>query len=80
MAKTKLSISLDETVVADLEHAAAGMNRSEAIELAVRAWLDQQARSRLDAATEAYYRDLTEADRAEDAAWVRLGDEALRLA
>lgn len=80
MPKTKLSITFDETTLAELEHATVGMNRSEAIEFAVRAWLQQDARARLDAATEAYYRGMTDADRAEDAAWARLGDDALRLA
>ena len=77
MPKTKLSITLESGLVEQVQALTGAPNRSESIERALRSWLARAAHDRLDAETERYYRGMDASEAEEDAAWTRLGDEAL---
>ena len=79
--RIKVSLTLDEGVVAAVDQAAARgelPNRSQVVEAAIRLWIRERKRVQLDHEIEAYYKGMTDEERAEDAEWAALGDEAIR--
>ncbi len=82
MAKVKVTISLDEEIVRELEvqRAEGGWrSRSDAIGRALAGWLEECRRAKLDLETEAYYRSLTDEERQEDAEWAAVAAESAGL-
>lgn len=78
--RIKISLTIDEAIVAAIdEEAARGSrsNRSEVVERALRSWIRLRSRGELDRQIEAYYRGLSAAEIEEDEAWAGLGDEAV---
>lgn len=79
--RMKVSLTLDQDVLAEVDREAARAarpNRSEVVERVLRAWSRERRREVLDEEIEAYYRSLTADEQAEDAAWAAIGDEAAR--
>ncbi len=81
--RIKVSLTLDESVVKAVDREAAKAkkkkpNRSEVVEHALRLWIRELKRMKLDMEIEEYYRSLTPKDREEDAEWAGLGDVAVR--
>jgi metal-responsive CopG/Arc/MetJ family transcriptional regulator len=78
--KVKISISIDATLLANVDRYAAshGVTRSAALER----WLGQVSHrervSRLEEETAAYYDSLTEAERQDDADWATAATSAAR--
>lgn len=76
--KAKVSVSVRRELLREVDRAARGMSRSEVFERAIGDWLRERRREELDRSIERYYRSVSSTDRAEDAAWASLGDEAVR--
>ncbi len=79
-AKTKVSVTVDRTLLREVDRLAGSMTRSQAFERALAAWVRRRGQAELDRAIEHYYRSLSAAERREDDEWASLGDEAARRA
>jgi metal-responsive CopG/Arc/MetJ family transcriptional regulator len=69
VAKTKISVTIDESVVKRLDRLAGGESRSEIVERALKRWLVDSSRKRNEDAIAAYYADRSEEERREDEEW-----------
>ena len=69
MAKTRISISVDQSLLDACGRVAPGASRSEVIRAALTLWLGEARLCRLDHETERYYASLTRGERLEDARW-----------
>ena len=69
MAKTKLSVTVETSVVRALKRASGKKSRSEIVELALVRWLRGQRRQRLEDDIERYYMELPAEERVEDQEW-----------
>jgi len=76
--KKKVSITVQEDLLEELDRIAGTLSRSAIFEQALVSWLRQRRQGNLDQAIERYYRSLNEAERVEDAEWARLGDQTVR--
>ena len=72
MRKSKVSVSIDSSLLASVDRAADGKSRSEIVELALRRWLNERRRLELDEEIAAYYRDRHQDELAEDRDWSEL--------
>lgn len=74
-SKTKITVSLDRSLVEQVDRrvkSSSRETRSSMIARALEAWNEAQRRLELEQATEEYYRSLTAGDKAEDRAWAGL--------
>src|SRR5207249_7566050 len=72
-AKTKVSVTVDRTLLREVDRLAGSMTRSQAFERAIAAWVRQRGQAELDRAIERYYRSLSAAQRREDDEGASLG-------
>lgn len=77
MPKTKISVTVDSTLVEKLNRLDIEASRSEVVEMALERWLRDQQRELLGSAIEEYYRRLTESEQKEDAEWAALSASAI---
>ena len=77
MAKTKLSVTVETSVVKALNRASQNSSRSEIVELALVRWLRDQKRKELDEDIERYYKEMTPEEREEDREWAEMGYQAI---
>ena len=77
-AKAKVSVTVDQTLLREVDRLAGRMTRSQVFEHALAAWVRRRGQAELDQAIERYYRSLTAAERREDDSWASLGDEVVR--
>ena len=77
-AKAKVSVTVDRTLLREVDRLAGRMTRSEVFEHALTAWVRRRGQAELDRAIERYYLSLTAAERRENDEWASLGDEAVR--
>ena len=77
MAKAKISISVDAQVLERAKELTPDISRSELIEVALRSWARAQRRKQVEDEVARYYASLSKEDHEQDAAWARLGEEAL---
>ncbi len=77
-AKTKVSVTVDRTLLREVDRLAGSMTRSQAFERALAAWVRRRRQAELDRAIERYYRSLGATERQEDDDWSSLGDETAR--
>lgn len=77
-AKRKVSVTVPEELLEEVDRLAGDLSRSAIFEQALVSWLRQHRQAALDLAIERYYRSLTQEDRVEDVAWAALGDETVR--
>ena len=73
MGKTKISVTIDESVVKQVDRLAGDDSRSEIVEHALRRWLVDSRRKQNEDAIAAYYADRSEEDRLEDEEWAAVG-------
>ena len=76
--KAKVSVTVDRTLLREVDRLAGRLKRSQVFEHALAAWVRRRGQAELDEAIERYYRSLTVAERREDEAWATLGDEMVR--
>jgi len=77
-AKTKVSVTVDRTLLREVDRLAGSMTLSQAFERALAAWVRRRGQAELDRAIERYYRSLGATERQEDDDWSSLGDETAR--
>src|SRR2546427_1335242 len=77
-AKATVSVTVDRTLLREVDRLAGEMTRSEVFEHALTAWVRRRGQAELDRAIERYYRSLTAAERREHDEWASLGEEAGR--
>jgi hypothetical protein len=77
MPKTKLSVTVETSVVKALNRASRKSNRSEIVELALVRWLRDQTRKEIDEDTERYYKEMTPEEREDDREWAEMSYQAI---
>lgn len=76
--KRKISVTVQASLLREVDRAAGPLSRSAVFEQALSSWLRHQRQARLDQAIEDYYRSLADDERREDAEWATLADETIR--
>lgn len=76
-SKVKISVTVDEELMARVDAAAENRPRSMVVEEALAVWVGRQRKKKLDRDIETYYSGMTDADREEDDTWAALGDESV---
>jgi metal-responsive CopG/Arc/MetJ family transcriptional regulator len=77
MPKTKISVTVERSVMRDCDRLARGTSRSEVVETALVHWARDRRRQSLENAIESYYASLGSGERAEGAKWAEMGGRAL---
>ena len=77
MPKAKVSVTVEDSLLRQVDRMARGASRSEVFEDALASWLRSRRRERLEEEIELYYRSLGAAEREEDAAWAELSGRLL---
>ena len=77
MPKTKISVTVESSLVEECDRQSRGVSRSEMVESALAAWLRQRRRRSLEEETERYYASLSTRERKEDSRWAGLAGRAL---
>jgi metal-responsive CopG/Arc/MetJ family transcriptional regulator len=76
--KKKVSVSVPEDLLEEVDRLAGDLSRSAVFEQALVSCLRHHRQAALDQAIERYYRSLNQEESAEDATWAALGDETVR--
>ena len=77
MAKTKISVTIERSLVRDCDRLARGTSRSEVVETALARWIKERRRRSLEDEIERYYGSLGAPERKDDSAWASLAGRAL---
>ena len=77
MPKTKISVTVDSTLVEEVDQLDINASRSEIVEMALERWLRNQRVESLGRAIEEYYRELTKDEQKDDAEWAALSASAV---
>jgi metal-responsive CopG/Arc/MetJ family transcriptional regulator len=77
MPKTKVSVTVEGSLLRQVDRAAGGASRSEVVENALVGWLRNHRRARLEEEIETYYRSLGDSEREEDSNWANLSGQNL---
>ena len=77
MPKTKISVTVDSSLVKKVDRLALGATRSEIVEKALEQWLRGARRQALEDEIERYYAGLSSVDQAEDEEWAKLSSDAM---
>jgi len=77
MAKAKVSVTVDRTLLRRCDQIARGTTRSEVFEQALEKWLRDLRRQNLAEDIERYYSSLSTVERAEDSEWAGLAPRVL---
>ena len=77
MAKTKISVTIEHSLIRDCDRLARGKSRSEVVERALTSWVRERRRRSLEGEIEQYYASLGAPDREEDSEWAALASRAL---
>ncbi len=72
MSKSKVSVTIDDRVLARVDRIADDGSRSEIFERALKNWLTDRRRRQLEDEIAAYYEDLGDAERDDDQEWAEL--------
>ena len=77
MAKAKVSVTVDRSLLRKCDRVAQGATRSEVFEQALEKWLRNVRRKGLEEEVERYYSSLSKTERAEDSEWAGLAPRVL---
>ncbi|HKA37552.1 MAG TPA: hypothetical protein VKH43_12085 [Thermoanaerobaculia bacterium] len=77
MPKTKISVTVEESLIRECDRQARGVSRSEVVERALAGWLRERRRRTLEEEVEKYYVSRSDDERAEDARWADLAGRSL---
>lgn len=77
MAKAKVSVTVDRSLLRRCDRAARGASRSEVFERALERWLRDLRQRSLEEDAERYYSSLSRTERAEDSEWAGLAPRVL---
>jgi metal-responsive CopG/Arc/MetJ family transcriptional regulator len=73
MPKTKVSVTIEQSVVERVDRLSGGLSRSEIVERALKRWLNERRRLELEDEIAAYYLERGEEESVEDRKWAELG-------
>ena len=76
--KAKISVTVDEALLGDIDRLARGSSRSHVFEDALRAWVRKRGKAELDEAIDRYYRSRSPSEIREDDEWAALGEHSAR--
>jgi metal-responsive CopG/Arc/MetJ family transcriptional regulator len=77
VAKAKVSVTVDRSLLRKCDRVARGATRSQVFEQALEKWLRDLRQRSLEQDIERYYSSLSTAERAEDAEWAGLAPRVL---
>ncbi len=77
MAKAKVSVTVDRSLLQRCDRVARGASRSEVFEQALERWLRDLRQTSLQEDVERYYSSLSKAERSEDSEWAGLAPRVL---
>jgi metal-responsive CopG/Arc/MetJ family transcriptional regulator len=77
MPKTKISVTVEQSLVRECDRQSRGGSRSEVVESALAAWLRERRRRSLEEEIEQYYASLPGRERKEDSRWADLAGQSL---
>lgn len=77
MAKAKVSVTVDRSLLQKCDRVARGATRSEVFEQALQSWVRSARRKSLEDEIERYYSSMSRADRAEDSEWAGIAPRIL---
>ena len=77
MAKAKISVTVDQSLLDACDKIAPKASRSEIVQAALARWLRDRRRRVLEEEIERYYASLDDGERAEDARWADVGARML---
>lgn len=77
MAKAKISVTVERSLIRECDRLAQGAKRSHIVENALARWLRDVRRKRLEDEIERYYASLRPAGREEDSEWAELSYRSL---
>jgi metal-responsive CopG/Arc/MetJ family transcriptional regulator len=77
MPKTKISVTVERSLVRECDRQSRGGSRSEVVESALAAWLRERRRRNLEEEIERYYASLPARERKEDSRWADLAGRSL---
>lgn len=72
MAKAKISVTVERSLIQECDRLARGASRSEVFEMALKGWLRQARRKGLEDEVERYYTSRSLRDKQEDSRWAGL--------
>jgi metal-responsive CopG/Arc/MetJ family transcriptional regulator len=72
MAKTKVSVTIETSVLERVDRVSEGRSRSEVVERALKRWLSERRRRDLEEEIATYYSDRQEDELEEDRDWAEL--------
>ena len=72
MPKTKVSVTIEQSVLERVDRVSEGKSRSEIVERALKRWLNERRRLELEEEIAAYYLDRRKDEFAEDREWSEL--------
>lgn len=78
MAKTKVSVTIEQSVLERIDRVTNGMSRSEIFERALKRWLNERRRHDLEEQVAAYYQERETKERDEDRDWAELSSRQIR--
>ena len=77
MPKTKISVTVERSLVLECDRQSRGGSRSEVVESALAAWLRERRRRSLEEEIERHYASLSARERKEDSRWADLASRSL---
>ena len=77
MAKTKVSVTIEQSVLERVERMSKGASRSEIVERALKRWLNERRRLELEEQIAAYYADRQADELTEDREWFDLSAQQI---
>ena len=77
MAKTKVSVTIEQSVLERVERMSKGASRSEIVERALKRWLNERRRLELEEQIAAYYADRQADELTEDREWSDLSAQQI---
>jgi metal-responsive CopG/Arc/MetJ family transcriptional regulator len=77
MAKTKISVTVETSVLERVDKLSDGISRSEIVERALKRWISERRRRDLESEIAMYYSERYEDERLEDDEWARLSADYL---
>ena len=72
MARTKISVTVEQSLLDKVARFTNGLSRSEIVERALKRWLTERGRRQLEAEIAVYYTERREDERWEDEEWADL--------
>ena len=77
MPKTKVSVTIEQSVLERVDRVSEGKSRSEIVERALKRWLTERRRLELEEQIAAYYSDRQKDELAEDREWSELSGKQI---